>query len=256
MTQKGIRIGRIIYHVLITLALVTVAVLFIAACVGIYRTGEHPFTREVVAQHFARIALPVYLCLALVVLGFVLHPLLPEKPARARERDTATLRRLRARVDLAACPTALPADIAAVRRRHAIARWVGVGLLVAGVAGAIAWAAYPPHFRQSDITGFMRAAKARLIPALAIAFAYGLALFYLGRRWHRRELALLRQAPAAAGRPAPTPAAARTPARRAVQRATLLVAALGLLVGGLLAGGWLDVLTKAINICTECIGLG
>ena len=28
------------------------------------------------------------------------------------------------------------------------------------------------------------------------------------------------------------------------------------LIGGAFAGGWADVLTKAINICTECIGLG
>ncbi len=28
------------------------------------------------------------------------------------------------------------------------------------------------------------------------------------------------------------------------------------LIGGFLAGGYNDVLTKAVNICTECIGLG
>ena len=39
-------------------------------------------------------------------------------------------------------------------------------------------------------------------------------------------------------------------------RAALLLAALALIVAGMLNGGMRDVLYKAKNICTECIGLG
>lgn len=39
-------------------------------------------------------------------------------------------------------------------------------------------------------------------------------------------------------------------------RTTLYVLALGFLVAGVMNGGMRDVLIKAINICTECIGLG
>ncbi|MBR5524012.1 MAG: thioredoxin [Clostridia bacterium] len=39
-------------------------------------------------------------------------------------------------------------------------------------------------------------------------------------------------------------------------RSALLVLGVGAVLYGALSGGWLDVLTKAINICTECIGLG
>ncbi len=39
-------------------------------------------------------------------------------------------------------------------------------------------------------------------------------------------------------------------------RAGLLVLALGLIVLGVLNGGLRDVLIKAANLCTECIGLG
>ena len=44
--------------------------------------------------------------------------------------------------------------------------------------------------------------------------------------------------------------------RAAVIRAVLLVAAGLMIVAGMLNGGMWDVLVKAINICTECIGLG
>ncbi len=39
-------------------------------------------------------------------------------------------------------------------------------------------------------------------------------------------------------------------------RLALLVLALGLILAGVLNGGLRDVLAKAANICTECIGLG
>ncbi|MBQ2901252.1 MAG: thioredoxin [Agathobacter sp.] len=39
-------------------------------------------------------------------------------------------------------------------------------------------------------------------------------------------------------------------------RNAILVVAIILVVYGFLNGGTIDVLAKAINICTECIGLG
>lgn len=46
--------------------------------------------------------------------------------------------------------------------------------------------------------------------------------------------------------------------RRAVLavRISLAVIGLGLLITGAVTGGMADVLAKAINICTECVGLG
>ena len=72
MTDKTKSLLRLCYHVAVTAALAVAGVLLMVACVGIYRLNPdgHPFTREVVAQHFAPIALPVYLCAALAVLGF------------------------------------------------------------------------------------------------------------------------------------------------------------------------------------------
>ena len=41
-----------------------------------------------------------------------------------------------------------------------------------------------------------------------------------------------------------------------VMKWCLLVLALALTAAGVLSGGTRDVLAKAINICSECIGLG
>ena len=39
-------------------------------------------------------------------------------------------------------------------------------------------------------------------------------------------------------------------------KSVIIVIAVGAIIFGALIGGYADVLTKAINICTECIGLG
>ncbi len=39
-------------------------------------------------------------------------------------------------------------------------------------------------------------------------------------------------------------------------RTVVIIAAVILIIAGILNGGALDVLVKAINICTECVGLG
>lgn len=44
--------------------------------------------------------------------------------------------------------------------------------------------------------------------------------------------------------------------KRTALRAALLALAAALIVAGVLNGGLRDVLYKAKNICTECIGLG
>lgn len=41
-----------------------------------------------------------------------------------------------------------------------------------------------------------------------------------------------------------------------IARAALYAVALALTVAGVMNGGMRDVLVKAVNICTECIGLG
>ena len=83
MPNELIKRIRKIYGIVLSCSIVAAGICLIAACYGIYRTGDHPFTREVVAAAFSGIALPVYLCLGLVILGFVLELALPaETPKR------------------------------------------------------------------------------------------------------------------------------------------------------------------------------
>ena len=252
MTEKQRKIVRLTYFLLVTVALLTAAVCLMGACVSIYRTGDHPFSREAVAAAFAPIAVPVFVCLGLVAVGFILHPLLPAAADAAPDRDEVTLRRLQSRGNSEACPPELATAIRREQRTRQLHRWIWAGLLLVGAAVFLWYALNFEHFHQTEITTSMITAMWVLLPCMGIPFAYGVFAAYHRRRSIRREIALLRQIP---GAPAPA-AAPKKDKWVAVARYAVLVLAVGMVLYGWLADGWMDVLTKAINICTECIGLG
>lgn len=132
------------YGIALSIILIITGICLMAACLHIYQGGDGVFSREIVAEHFAGIAVLVYLCLGMIVLGFVLDLFLPheKKKSAAKGNHTPSQKQTPGKQD------------------HSCLRWV------------------------------------------------------------------------------------------------ILVAAVIILVYGYMHGGTADVLTKAINICTECVGLG
>ncbi len=140
MTKKRI---HFLYSILLSVMLIVTGICLCVACAGIYFSGE-PFSREAVAAAFRFIAVPVYLCIALVIGGWILDAVSPAEEKNRTSRKKA---------------------------------------------------------------GSSSAPEAK-----------GRNLLYL--------------------------------------RLALLCVGIGIFVYGLFAGGTADVMTKAVNICTECVGLG
>ena len=59
MNEKTKKVLRAVYAVLITAALIVAGLCLIVACVGIYRSGDRPFSREAVAAAFRGIQVAV-----------------------------------------------------------------------------------------------------------------------------------------------------------------------------------------------------
>ena len=57
-------------------------------------------------------------------------------------------------------------------------------------------------------------------------------------------------------KPMDSPAPAENKHKLLYVRLALLAVGIGIFVYGFFAGGTADVMTKAVNICTECVGLG
>lgn len=89
-------------------------------------------------------------------------------------------------------------------------------------------------------------------PWIGLAFILLMAAEQWNFRLLMKELELRRSAP----KRKPDAAAPEKTTGRNVIRVIIAAAAVVLIVLGVMNGGMFDVLVKAINICTECIGLG
>ncbi len=221
----------------------------IFACLAIYRTGE--FTPAAVSLWFGRICIPIYITLALAAVSFFL-PRTPEK-AKAPRQVSRQLARLRSRADLEHTdPQLLQAIDAQLKlRRHGFGEKVIVTSFC--IVLALAYWCNPRNFHQSQINASMISASVVLFTCVALPIVVWLRVDKAALASMEQEIALLKQAPT-------LPAAPKEPAQDAPSRlpiqAVLVALALALLIFGALTGGTADVLTKAVNICTECVGLG
>lgn len=255
MTQPQIKRIRHIYGAALSAVIIIAGICLMAACYGIYRSGKDPFSRQSVAEAFSGIAVPVYLCLVLVIGSFILALILPEevKKAAPKRQTGLILQRLQAKTDLSSCDPALQKAVLAQRERRKRSRLLTAAVLAAGCAVFLSYGLNIRHFTMEDINGSMIRAVALLLPCMAVPFGFAVYAVYSSRKSMEKEIALLKQA----GSPAPASAAEKTKVRHWEElRYVILVLAVGLLILGYCTGGIADVLTKAINICTECVGLG
>lgn len=252
MTQKTAKAVRLGYGIVLTAAAVIAGICLIGGALSIYLSGgEQIYTPEKVAQTFHAVSLPVWVFAALSAGAFLLEAILPPSPrAKSSPVPEMTRQRLAAQADMTYCGPKMKAAIEAERKRRTVVTGIGFGLLAVGSIAFLIYALNGSHFHPTDITGSMVAAVLRLLICLAIPFIYSIFAAYFCKKSVAAECALLKEVPK---REAPAPAGK---AKLPWLRWGLLAVALVIFAYGLLAGGTADVLTKAINICTECVGLG
>ncbi len=252
MTKRRI---HLIYGIVLSIALIVSGLCLIIACVGIYRTGD-PFTPQAVAQAFDAVDIPVYLSLVLILGGILLDILLPvEKAKKPVEKQYAVmLQKLHDKLDMEQRPPELRQAIIRQQRSRQLHQAVSLGLLILCSILFLAYGTNSRNFHPQDITASMVQAMKYFIPCLLIPFAYAVFTAYYCRRSIRREIDLVKQAAGTGYTAAPvSPAPQKS---LSWLKTAVLVIAVGLLLFGLFTGGSKDVLTKAVNICTECVGLG
>lgn len=253
-----IRIHRI-YGILLSISIIIAGICLIAGSLTIYFTGERIYSREIVSETFSGIATPVYTCLALTIIGFIWEFLSPavnqkQKPAKAYD---LILERLICKRDLSKCEEVLIKAINKERNTRKLHVTIRTILLCAGSIVFLIYALNGNHFHQSEITTSMIHAMWLLIPCMAVPFIYAVFTFYYNEKSMQREVELLKQAPIFESKQNSEETSVKSSEKTAnILRYSLLVIAVGILVYGFISGGTVDVLTKAINICTECIGLG
>lgn len=248
---------RFIYGLVLSAAAVVTCVCLIYACLGIYFSGgEQIYTPEKVHQAFSLIAVPVYICLALVIAGFILDfslPALKEKQ-KPEKNLRATLDRLLRKRDLDSCDPALKAEIEKQRNRRLYDSIISLALLAVGSIAFLFYACNPHNFHSSEINTSMIQAFLLLLACLVVPFGFSVFAAYHAKHSLQKEIDLVKQIPA--GPEVQSSLKKTVVSPLLIVRCFLICVAVFLLVYGFLAGGTADVLTKAKNICTECVGLG
>ncbi len=253
MSEKTARTVRLLYGCVLSFLLVLTGLFLILSALAIYYGGgESPYTPEAIGERFSAIALPVSITLGAIVGGIVLHFVLPAPASRphARIDRRALLARMEAKKDATAAYT----DAARKERRLRLILRVGTGLLsLVAAIPAILHLSAPESFRYPAYNDSVIAA----MPSLLL-FSASLAILLtvcgiLCDRSYARQMKVLATQSARTDVPAEKPQSTRT---AWIARVLILAIALVLLTVGIIGGGMEDVLSKAINICTECIGLG
>ena len=234
---------RPLLRYLAALAITALAVLLCQQCLAIWRTGS--YTAENVADGLRILLLPAVLCAVAVVLAALGRAGLPEKTLYTKLTPENRLRLMKAR--LARLPEAARRE-ARLRRGIRLAL-AAVVLLCAGMS--LAFLLDGRNFVSWELEGVLAAMLLRVGPwtALALAALWGCEALC--------DRSCLRECEALRGLPREEKAQrAEKASYIGVVRVLLYAAAVVFIVLGVMNGGVYDVLVKAINICTECIGLG
>ena len=255
--EKLMRIKRI-YHILFSIVIVIAGICFIAGALSIYNSGDQPYSREVVAETFSQIAFPVYLCLGMTILNFILEVLLPSP----KEKDKifkpypAILNRLYENRDFSKCDDALRTEILALQKSRKIHSTIRVVVIILSSIAFLIYALNSENFHQSEINQSMVKAMWILLPCVVISFGYALFVNIYNEKSLEKEIELMKQAPTLEKNDDIEITGIPSDAKTNTLRIALLAIGCFFIVYGFITGGTIDVLTKAINICTECIGLG
>lgn len=247
-----------LFSIILSVLVFAAGICLMAGCLYIYY-GKGEYSADTVREVFGYIAVPVYVCLALIAGGFVYEFVSPLKKKKHKpERDYChRLQSLRAKKDLSDCDKAIGTAV----RKEVVKRRVFVtvrAVVVAVCAVAfLCFALVPSNYHQSEINESMIFMMTVLAPCLFVSGALCLSYDIFKKHSVKKEIELLKKIPDKKG--GEKLAHKGSKVRSAVVFAVkiiIVIVGIAALVYGAVSGGFADVMTKAVNICTECIGLG
>lgn len=247
---------------LLAVATVLVALLLIWQCADIYRVGTSAanqgangvriadiYSREIVGERFGRISWSVWIWLVLFVVSLFLHSDQKAKE-NVRMQPADQLKLLLVRKEKT------EEMLANEKKRKMMVGVVAVVCVICSI-GAIWYLTRPSSFASRDLEPVMAQMMFHVVPWVVVAFAAVLVGQYFYGKLVKEELALAKKAPVKQNKPDDDQIMSKTHAKKqTIARLIVLALAVVFIVAGILNGGMFDVFVKAINICTECIGLG
>lgn len=278
MTERTRGLIRFYFGIALAVLTVIVGALFIWQILDIYFSGHAPgyvgdvFSREIVGEHFAKIAPAFWIWIAMIIIGAVIWIIFPEEKKRKPYSDPVyAIKRLDKRINLFAdYGEELNKSLGVLRREKLIIAilWLCVALFcTAGAIYAIVYLATPSHFPKSDITGEMINMVKHILPFAAVALILGCAVTVYAGISAKKLLPQAKKLAAVScgvSKLQTIIANIKLVIKRVIghkyfilgMRISLGCLGVAFVIAGIFNDSMRSVLIKAINICTECIGLG
>lgn len=260
MPNKGTILLRRVWLWLTAGLTVATGICLMAGCLAIYRSGERPFSPESVAAQFDQIAWLIWLTVGCIAAGFLLERLLPAEKSRVKaireEADTLAALQVKAGT---VTDEALAQQLAAELARFRKADIACIAAMCAVSVRPFLFFLEPLRFTIEELNRDMLQFAIRFVISGSIILVLAAVRIYRTKASLNRQIGIYKTALAEKKCDGISPAApAKKDTKKAVRYARIAVAAMALvlIVLGVMNEGILDVLGKAIAICTECIGLG
>ncbi len=266
--KEKMRTVRLIYGIAFSALTAAVAALFIAQVLIVYNSGaEQLFTREIVGEKLLEILAPCVLWILAIIGGLVVWNIHPdeEEKLHAEKDSKKTLKSLQSRLpDTLAEESQTLVEQSKKWGMYRLIAWLTyAAVCLAGVIVCTVYMVNPAHFKADNINGEVTAAVLTVLPWTIGAYCCALGVFVFENHALQQQLALMKKAVAANAKnlKKAVEQTQKTPLfenKKVVfgVRIGLIAVGITLFVIGIFNGGLNDVLVKAINICTECIGLG
>ncbi len=266
---------RYFYGIFLSVFTAILGALFIAVAVGILSDGgwaQGAYTRDLVAERLFPVSIVFYIWIAAIIAGFVLSLVYPykEEPVKIPQ-EGATLRRLSARIPQGDGEK-YEEGMRCLRDEHRnrlIAYIICAAICFACALASAIYLLQPANFKGIAANEAMLKMMLWVLPCVAVALISCVWVTLYERNSHLREINALKRLMASyKGNPVIQADVRKNSAIAAIKkffsnkytligiRAGVAAIAVTFVILGVFNGGARDVFIKAINICTECIGLG
>lgn len=250
MSKNRAKIIRRLYDIILSASIIVAGSCLIAGCLFIYYSGDG-YSRQLVNEMFSKICIPLYICLVLVIGCFVVNAIVPQhnKTKHSKQYNKMLISLLNVR------NTDNCKEFKSIEKTKKTLKIVNIIVITISSIIFLSYALNNSHFHQSDINSSMIKAMCVLLPCLSVSFFIAVLSHYLNIRFTKKQIDILKTLPQKEMQKT-TMQANKSKKALIIIKFVILAVGIAVLVFGAISGGFADVLTKAINICTECIGLG
>lgn len=270
MKEKTKKTVRLVYGSVLAVMTAVVGVMFIWQTLDIYLTGtaadytgKFVYTTERVGERLSLIAPAFWIWIVLIVGGAVVWEVFSVKDKTVPYTDpNYTLMRLKKRFPQSP-KEELKESIEFIKKQEftliCLRSGLAVAVLVCAVCG-IVYLADPTHFPYEDVTGEVLKMAAYLLPFAIALYLVACAAAFYSRRSAQKQLPYAKKL-AAGNRPEKSSRGAIYSIlhhKYFAYGVRICIGCIGVafIIAGVCNGNMGNILIKAINICTECIGLG